>query len=812
MDKDNVHWPPRSPYEALISSPNGRKKAEMLQQRRRLAAQGTPNSRSKASQLLDEDMDTDVGGGGILDDVDGDGDEDEETLRLKLAAIEARLKLKRLQRDKAPGRNSARPGSSGSSRPPSSISQVSSQRPASPAKRRNVIAEDFEDVQVPLSPARRLERQLDPVSPRRVRMGIDKGWHASDVSLKWRAPGRQGGQGQSAKPQSDVPSRTGRQDAAKPKSFSDRILEQRTADKVKREKAHNIQQKRNTSFAIDKKELEIYHALASAEEAKAPKQVPQRSHQVSEFSREAVMNAYNKPNSFVRPSKPIHSSFDERPTQSSSFQETNSAAPQTRSRANSVPVKPAKLSRENSGQSGDKTPDPSKFEAYSGLHLSKRILPHSFLKRTFADAKPMRIPDLLKTVKGPSFDSPDTEGDYVVFGIVASKSAPREHKEKHNATEREKDPYDDGTNNSSKYMVLTLTDLKWSLDLFLFDTAFPRYYKLSEGTVIAILNPAIMPPPPHKIDTHAFSLTVSSSDDTILEIGTASDIGFCKSIRKDGKVCESWVDARKSEFCDFHVDLQLKKTKAARAGVNAGSGILGERGPKSREAYVHNSLKPKEGSGMYDRSTGSTLYVAPPSAGRVMKPGGFGQRSAASLIDADDPFSGGGLRRGGDKEERFRRRVAEQERERNIAKQLGKFKSVGSEYLCAAHHITPPFSSSSDPQHPHQSRNAQPSSSQTPSTPASSNHPSHFPPRDMLGLDNLTKSAHEVKLGRSTSKKRSFEADKDTPRAANTGKKTRFITPKGIRVAGRDSLGDTTMTNSFGVGGVGSDDDDLDIV
>ncbi|KAL1958261.1 hypothetical protein VTO42DRAFT_4769 [Malbranchea cinnamomea] len=814
---DEVHWPPRSPYEALISSPSGRKKAQEMFERRRLAQEraafqhGTPYPRTKTSKLLDDDL-----GHGILDDEE----DDEETLQLKLAAIEARLKLKKLQQNKAKVKNLASGVDTNSASSNSSKLQLASrsqavQRSISPQRKKLA---DQEDVQVPLSPSKRLERPLDRVSPRRVRLGIDKGLHGCDVSLKWRPQQRDKQGGSRMKTEIDAPegTRISRSTGAglaaadkivqKPKSFSERILEQRSAesaDVARREKALNMQRKRSHAFAVDKRELESYHALAAAEKSEAPStNIPaSRRNQEIEFSRDDIINAYNRSNSVLQHNRTVHSSFEERlKPQSSNLQETQISATQTRTRANSVPRSSkttVNLSRENSDRPPEKVPDPSKFEAYSGLHLSKRILPHSFLKRTFANATPMRIPDLLRTIKPPSFDPPDTDGDYVVFGIVASKSEPREHKENQKATAKEKDPYDDGTNNASKYMVLTLTDLKWSIDLFLFDTAFPRYYKLSQGTVIAILNPAVMPPPPHKIDTNAFSLTVSSSDDTILEIGTSSDIGFCKSIRKDGKVCEAWVDARKTEFCDFHVELQLRKTKAQRAGVNSGTGILGDRGGrgggekfsvKSREV-LHYGLKP-EGGGVYDRATGSTYYVAPPSAGRE-NINGFGHRSAASLLDTDDPFSSsGGLRRGGDKEERFRRRLAEQERERNIAKQLGKLKSVGSEYLRAQHNKTP-SSSSNLQQNIHSSQ--QSSSSQS------------LPHIDTLGLNNLSKNANDVKLGRC--KKRSFEVDKDTPKAANVEKKTRFITPKGIRVAGRDSMGDTTMTTAYD-----DDDDDLDIV
>ncbi|KAJ5539867.1 hypothetical protein N7513_008199 [Penicillium frequentans] len=84
-------WPPKSPREALLSSPGGRRKYQDMQRRQLLSSplkrsNTTPNFRSKASQVLDEDED--------------DGEEDEETLELRLAEIQARLKLKQLQKSR----------------------------------------------------------------------------------------------------------------------------------------------------------------------------------------------------------------------------------------------------------------------------------------------------------------------------------------------------------------------------------------------------------------------------------------------------------------------------------------------------------------------------------------------------------------------------------------------------------------------------------------------------------------------------------------------------------------------------------------
>jgi minichromosome maintenance protein 10 len=176
---------------------------------------------------------------------------------------------------------------------------------------------------------------------------------------------------------------------------------------------------------------------------------------------------------------------------------------------------------------------------------------------------------------------------------------------------------------------------------------------------------------------------------------------------------------------------------------------------------------------VYDRATGSTYYVAASAAGRVNHAGGFGRGSAASLIDADDPFcTPGGLQRGGAKEERFRRRVADEQRERDIAKHLGQLKSVGSEYLRAD-----------------QSKSSGQSSGDPHTKGGSNSQDGGRSGLETFGLVHSRLKAQDVKLGRS--KKRSLEADRGTPKAAHTPKKTRFVTPKGIREAGRESLGDT---------------------
>lgn len=765
-----------------------------MQQRRQLLSSpmkrshATPNFRSKADQILDEDVGED------------DSEEDEETLQLKLAEIQARLKLKQLQKSRGRSGTASSHTEDGEERrvrPSSGITRSQSHTliPKSPQAVSRKAPTD--NVQVPLSPTRREEAPSAPWSPQRYKMGIDKGWTAADVSLK-RPPRptsqlgtRSGAMSRSsdvfsARPQTS-PSSGG---LNRIKSFSERMAEGRAAEKLrmeKAEKAERVKASRSSGFQLDKAEMEAFKTTAAEENPSTPSSIS-REPQAPSFSREDILRSIGTPRS--------------------SGVKRSQTTPNVRNINGHSTASLHKPSEENE-QRGS-TPDPSKFESYSGLHLSNRILPHSFLSRSLADKTTLKIPDLLKTIKAPAFELPEeVDGDFVVFGIVASKSDTKQTKDSGKATTKTADPYDDGMNNTNSYMVMTLTDLEWTIDLFLFDTAFPRYYKISEGTLIAILNPTIMPPPKHKLDTNRFSLALSSSDDKVLEIGKAQDIGFCKSVRKDGKTCQSWVDARKTEFCDFHVDLQVRRTQGARSGVNSGTGMFGAVGNSGSRTGVWQESKGRGrgsrfGSGasrsdgklkpegaQYHMGTQSVYYVAPGprngGAGRASYNPAAGH-SAASLLDAnDDPFIAAGMMGRGmeNKEERMRRRLAAQQRERDITRKLvgGRSGGVGAEYLRTRTANESPANSENKDKVPG-----------TPST------PKILPSSQSLNFVTFGK-ADNVRLG---PMKRAHDGDK--PHGSGV-KKTRFITSKGIREAGRDSLGgDATPVRR-----ILSDDEDDDL-
>ncbi|KAJ5760750.1 hypothetical protein N7520_007906 [Penicillium odoratum] len=769
-------WPPKSPRDAMLSSPGGRRKYQDMQRRQLLSSplkrsNTTPNFRSKARQVLDEGED--------------DGEEDEETLELRLAEIQARLKLKQLQRSRgrsgtATSHTEDEEDSFGAA--PRSQRRITAPRSPPPSQRKARI----DQVQVPVSPTRRAAPAPEPWSPRRYQLGIDKGWKASDVSLK-RPPAPR----LEARPASQLGTRSGAMSRANDmypprpqtspggaglnriKSFSERMAEGRAAERAEQsrlEKVERVQANRSSAFQVDKAEIETLRAAVADEPQSTLPSSISREPETYAFNREEILRSLNRPQAGVL--------------------KRSQTTPNMRGTSEEV----------GSAQSA---PDASKFESYSSLHLSSRILPHSFLSRTMTDKTVLRIPDLLKTIKAPAFELPDEiDGDFVVFGIVASKSEPRQKKASEQTTAKSADLYDDGLQNTNSYMAITLTDLKWTVNLLLFDTAFPRYYKITEGTLVAILNPTILPPPKHQQDTNRFSLCLSSSDDKILEIGKARDIGYCKSVKKDGKTCQSWVDGRKTEFCDFHVDLQVRRTQGQRSGVNSGTGQFGPGGRSgSRTGFYdgerrkHSRLgEPrKEGlrseGGQYDIATGSTYFVAPAPRNRGAVRMSYDPMAAgcgtAALLDAnDDPFIAAGMMGRGreNKEEQMRRRLAAQKRERDITQKLisGRVGGVGAEYLRTR--------------------------TETPTTTETSCTPKAVP---STGSDFNVASfgrAKNVKLG---PMKRAHDGDK--PHGSGV-KKTRFITAKGIREAGRDSLGGPETTGGQQRALSDDDDDDLEFV
>lgn len=727
---------------------------------------------------------------GLEDDEDED---DEETLQLQLQEIQARLKLKKLQKKQKHGSDSENDGRKENGGVSRSQSVATGRTQSSLAARRDEMLDRPNSqniVHVPVSPVRRAQAVTEQRSPGRVLLGIDKGLRAADISLK-RAPSlksRNGGDKlagpflQRSKSQigsrGTTPNLEDEQMSA-PKSFSERMATLRSDEADKEQRQLRVKKSRSQAFDIDHGRMQDFKSRAL--------DIPDLPQAKREFSRDEIMNGYSTSGTSLTRSNTLpnirHTSngntvgSSQRLLDETISKETS----RRRTRKEDEPNGPPNQVSESEAVS---------FEPYSARHLSKRIIPHQDLTRTLSGKRTYQISDILREVKGPDFSLPEIEEDIVIFGIVAKKSDPRAHAQ----------PGKGGVNRG-KYMVITLCDLKWELELFLFDSGFEKFWKLTIGTIIAILNPGVMPPSRGKEATGKFSLVVNSEADTILEVGAARDLGFCKSIKKDGAPCNSWVDRRHTEFCDYHVNETLKKTASKRMEINTMAGYGGGRKFNSQDATGRmEKAKQREAEKRtrWDRESHSQIFIGKPSAANLL-----------DNVDFDpDPFH-----RGTTKQERVMRQVLAKEKERDLAKKLGSMGGgLGADYMKRRTH---------DP--------SQPSGSAS-----NEAEPSLPPPPDAAKLGLLSGKAEDISLG-PIKRKRITTASSTTAMGWGSDlskklgsmreggslqpvkKKTRFVTAKGIREAGRESFGgDLPPAEDVQKGSKvpieDDDSDDLDIV
>ena len=702
-------WPPRSPHAALLSSPSGKRRAQEVCSG--LSTSPSPSnypakglSLARLQRPLRYGLEADKN-----EDKEEGEDEDEETLRLRLEAIEARLKIKMLQQKKKSASQRT-----GATEQDASINE--GKGTDHPAGQGNTLKGSstgpsalHEDVQVQASPRRDKARAEQQTSPGRILLGIDKGLKAKNVSLRNpRSPRKSTKAGfdpftaqEHSAAKNAVTSNASIDSMERPKSFSERIAAIRKEDKDRKAKIVRKHKDRSTGFGLSDQDIEACRQEASRSEANGRSVYGGQTPQSLGFSRAQILSAAD----------PSTSKCSQRSQQRlepnwapASCSHAGSEAPR-KSKQRSVDaretVEPSaidagNLSSQSLGAKATIKESSAQLDRHSSIQLSHRSIPASLLDKTLKDKSILNVPSLLSSVKSPEYSLPDDlEVNFVVIGIIASKSSPFAHKNPKPNKSHNKDPdstpkrttqeaEDSFENENGKYQVFTLTDLKWSVDLYLFDTAFTRFRKLTPGTLIAVLNPSIMPPPPGKSDTGRFSLTLNSSEDTILEIGTARDLGWCKSVKKDGKRCSAWIDARHTSVCEYHVDSRLEKTRAGRMEVNTISTTYGPRGKGGgRTGFWGKSTgkgKKKEEQrwgAQYDWSTMSTCFVAP----------GIKGQSAARLLDNEANMERGGT--AAQKADRARREREAKTKEKELARELGRRgNGAGGEYLKIASEST----------------------------------------------------------------------------------------------------------------------------
>ncbi|EPX71377.1 MCM-associated protein Mcm10 [Schizosaccharomyces octosporus yFS286] len=317
--------------------------------------------------------------------------------------------------------------------------------------------------------------------------------------------------------------------------------------------------------------------------------------------------------------KPFHARLAEARDSDKKKEERKKEA--AKNRKTSFHRKPNSLETNSSKEPTYPTPC-NEIEPYSRQVIMVRYLSDGEVKENLQGCYVYLIRQLLKLIVPPKYEQPDVD-TFVVMGIVAYNTGTRE------------------TIHKKKYCMLTLTDLKWQMEVFLFGKAFERYWKVQPGTVVALLCPDILKP--KNPDTGKFSLKLDSDYDVLLEIGKSKHLGYCQSRKKNGELCKHWLDNRLSEVCEFHVDMAVQRTMSRRTEFGSTTTVMHE--PRARRE------KRLRGQGFQGYYAGEKYSAVP--------------NLAIGLYDAEDA-----VQQERDRKERYKRQQAKAEREREILQRL----------------------------------------------------------------------------------------------------------------------------------------------
>ena len=589
----------------------------------------------------------------LAEGVDDDEDEDEEMLKLKLARIEARLKLKQLQKAKQRKEGDIAKDVGQHSRTLDGDSGVTSSRATTRPHVR--LEPQASRVQVPVSPQKARGPPLEPISPARRKLGMDSNFKAANVSLKRARDGtRLAASNDNFKPM------VHESEQSKKPSFSERLAQRNETSHEQQARQGRIAQSRSQGFGTDKTNRPGHLPSESLREQPEPSQPGSQLSLLRRQRSPSKTESTRKPRAATPPLRAQRSQYGE-----GFGHNTTAVAPHAKAR-------PSRNGEDDSLQKEKNETNPAGFDPFSQIHLKKRHHSHIDVAREMAGKEVYTIPRLFKEVVSPHYDSPDCESDFVVFAILASKSNPYDAKSSHRTSDQDK-PQEDADAVRNKFMVLHLTDLKWELDCFLFGTGFDQFWKLTPGTLLAILNPSILPPKGNKHNGR-FSLKLGSCEDKVMEIGIARDLGYCGSIKKDGQPCGDCIDIRKTDICEFHLNLMVSKNRKHRMEVNSMW-----RGHSDDESRPGRKSKNVEKSNGKNRKQAGQVHG---EYGRLYSVAFGSSKSAASLLDAEDTDALHNMSR----EEASRKRIANAQKERDLAKKLGEIgKGPGAEYLRARH-------------------------------------------------------------------------------------------------------------------------------
>ncbi|KAF1332792.1 Mcm10-like protein, partial [Globisporangium splendens] len=245
--------------------------------------------------------------------------------------------------------------------------------------------------------------------------------------------------------------------------------------------------------------------------------------------------------------------------------------------------------------------DPGTVETFSGLCIAKRTIPAADVKAELIERKfiPLNRMDVV-----PKDTFTNETIDWVTIGVLSRKTMSK------------------AAASGGSFMVWSLSDLNdTELGVFLFGDAYEAHWKEIEGSIVAVLNAALLP----ATEKNRFAFKVTQENE-VVKLGRAVDFGICKGLTSGEARCRLAVNTAKSQYCLHHITSKFLQAGKGRQQLNNNLGgfrknlFSSASQSKNISAGVYTSATPMRGA--------TSGWHAPMGPGQKRKRGDTGAGSA----------------------------------------------------------------------------------------------------------------------------------------------------------------------------------------
>ncbi|XP_077291713.1 minichromosome maintenance 10 homolog isoform X2 [Arctopsyche grandis] len=216
---------------------------------------------------------------------------------------------------------------------------------------------------------------------------------------------------------------------------------------------------------------------------------------------------------------------------SSNYREYNNIDKKSSLSIRNVPDKNSKSCTPQVSKSADVYSDP-----VFGIRISNPLISGAVLSERMQGRQPITMFQVKRHVAHG-----DISKDWVIGGVIVRRSATKESQK------------------GAQYCIWTLSDLKGDLKtvaMFLFRNAHKELWKTTEGTVVGVLNPNVLDKRDDSTDQACLSV---DNPDRVMLLGKSKDFGHCKSKKRNGEQCTSFVNLYQCQYCVYHVKQEYQK-------------------------------------------------------------------------------------------------------------------------------------------------------------------------------------------------------------------------------------------------------------